>query len=72
LRTNEGFVIEDGSYDEQNRHVESRNGTFVNDEKMSGARLLADSDVVRVGKFFLTFNLASDAQTLEPTRQEMI
>lgn len=48
----EGFVIED---------LSSRNGTFVNGERLTQPRLLADQDVVRLGKVVLTFHLAVPA-----------
>lgn len=63
VRTVEGFVIED---------VGSRNGTFVNSEKLSEKRLLADGDLVRLGKIILTFNLASDVKRHQSTEREMM
>ena len=63
VRTVEGFVIED---------VGSRNGTFVNSEKLSEKRLLADGDLVRLGKIILTFNLASDVKRQQSTEREMM
>ncbi len=63
VRTAEGFVIED---------VGSRNGTFVNSEKLTEKRLLADGDLVRLGKIILTFNLAADVQRKESTEREMM
>ena len=63
IRTAEGFVIED---------VGSRNGTFVNSEKLTEKRLLADGDLVRLGKIILTFNLATDVQRKQSTEREMM
>jgi hypothetical protein len=63
VRTAEGFVIED---------VGSRNGTFVNSEKLTEKRLLADGDLVRLGKIILTFNLATDVQRKQSTEREMM
>ncbi|HXA19620.1 MAG TPA: FHA domain-containing protein [Thermoanaerobaculia bacterium] len=63
VRTAEGFVIED---------VGSRNGTFVNSEKLTEKRLLADGDLVRLGKIILTFNLAADVQRKQSTEREMM
>lgn len=47
----EGFFIED---------LGSRNGTFVNGEKVTERRLLADNDVIRLGKVVFTFNVARE------------
>ena len=58
LSTAEGFVIED---------LGSRNGTFVNSEKVTGKRLLADGDTVRLGKVILMFNLAVKTSAQETT-----
>jgi pSer/pThr/pTyr-binding forkhead associated (FHA) protein len=63
VRSAEGFMIED---------VGSRNGTFVNSEKLSGKHLLADGDLVRLGKIILTFNLAADQQRKQSTEREMM
>ncbi len=63
VRTAEGFMIDD---------VGSRNGTYVNSEKLSGKRLLADGDLVRLGKIILTFNLAADVQKKQSTEREMM
>ncbi|MEA2417137.1 MAG: hypothetical protein QOI58_3794 [Thermoanaerobaculia bacterium] len=62
-RTAEGFVIEDAG---------SRNGTYINSEKLSEKRLLADGDLVRLGKIILTFNLASDLKRKQSTEREMM
>lgn len=51
-RTKQGFMIED---------VQSRNGTFVNGEKVDTPRLLVDGDNLRFGKIVFTFNLAFQA-----------
>jgi pSer/pThr/pTyr-binding forkhead associated (FHA) protein len=63
VRSAEGFTIED---------VGSRNGTFVNSEKLSGKHLLADGDLVRLGKIILTFNLAADQQRKQSTERAMM
>ena len=60
-RSPEGFSIED---------LQSRNGTFVNGEKVDKPRLLADGDVVRLGKIIMTFNVAQEA-VAAPTTQMM-
>lgn len=57
-RTPEGFVIED---------LKSRNGTFVNGEKVEQPRLLANGDVVRIGKILMTFNVAQEEKVGEMT-----
>lgn len=48
----EGFFLED---------LSSRNGTYVNGERLTQPRLLADQDVVRLGKVVMTFHLAVPA-----------
>jgi FHA domain-containing protein/uncharacterized protein DUF4388 len=53
-RTTQGFIIED---------VQSRNGTFVNGEKIDAPRLLADGDTLRFGKVVFTFNVASQTRS---------
>src|SRR3954463_16176727 len=58
VRTPEGFLIED---------VGSRNGTYINSEKVSEKRLLADGDLVRLGKIILTFNLAAEVKRHQST-----
>jgi pSer/pThr/pTyr-binding forkhead associated (FHA) protein len=63
VRTPEGFLIED---------VGSRNGTYINSEKLAEKRLLADGDLVRLGKIILTFNLAADVKRHQSTEREMI
>jgi hypothetical protein len=60
-RTDEGFFIED---------LKSRNGTFVNGEKVTEKRKLADGDLVRIGKVLMTFNLASHSAPSESTQPE--
>jgi hypothetical protein len=62
LRTPEGFVLED---------LQSRNGTFVNGEKVDGTRMLADGDLIRFGKIIMTFNVARDAKSGDKTQPEM-
>ena len=63
IRGADGFVIED---------VGSRNGTYVNSEKLTEKRLLTDGDLVRLGKIILTFNLAADIQRKQSTEREMM
>jgi pSer/pThr/pTyr-binding forkhead associated (FHA) protein len=63
VRTPEGFLIED---------MGSRNGTYINSEKLAEKRLLADGDLVRLGKIILTFNLAADVKRHQSTEREMI
>ncbi len=63
VRTAEGFTIED---------VGSRNGTFVNSEKLADKRLLAEGDLVRLGKIILTFNLAADQQKKQTTHRGLL
>jgi len=62
-RTDDGFVIED---------IGSRNGTYINSEKLAERRLLADGDLVRFGKVILTFNLAADLKRKQSTEREMM
>lgn len=47
----DGFYIED---------LSSRNGTWVNGEKVTDRRLLVDNDVIRFGKVVMTFNVARE------------
>ena len=61
-RTSDGFFIEDAG---------SRNGTFVNSEKISANTKLKDNDVVRLGKVSFTFNVAKDAPGTDRTQFEM-
>ena len=61
-RTAEGFILED---------LKSRNGTFVNGEKVEKPRLLLDGDLVRFGKVIMTFNLAQEAKVAEETAPEI-
>jgi hypothetical protein len=63
VRTPEGFLIED---------VGSRNGTYINSEKLAEKRLLADGDLVRLGKIILTFNLATDVKRHQSTERDMM
>ncbi|HUE95762.1 MAG TPA: FHA domain-containing protein [Longimicrobiaceae bacterium] len=58
-RTADGFLLED---------LESRNGTFVNGERLTGKRVLANGDVVRFGKVILTFQLADEPADAGKTR----
>jgi len=61
-RTAEGFVLED---------LKSRNGTFVNGEKVDKPRLLVNGDLVRFGKVIMTFNVAQEAKIGERTAPEI-
>ncbi|MCU1347095.1 MAG: hypothetical protein JWO56_125 [Acidobacteria bacterium] len=61
LRGADGFSVEDGG---------SRNGTFVSSEQVVAPRLLADGDVVRLGKILLTFNLAKKTRVQDMTNPE--
>lgn len=45
----------------------SRNGTFVNGERLNGRRRLCDGDVIRVGRTALVFNDASDVRRAATT-----
>jgi hypothetical protein len=63
MRGVEGFTIED---------IGSRNGTFVNGDKISEKRVLADGDLVRIGKVILTFNLAAEVKREDATQVEKI
>ncbi|HYK00576.1 MAG TPA: FHA domain-containing protein [Thermoanaerobaculia bacterium] len=62
LRTDKGFVLED---------LQSRNGTFVNGEKLTEPRLLVDGDLIRVGKIIMTFNVAREEKAGETTQPEV-
>jgi hypothetical protein len=61
-RTPEGFLIED---------LQSRNGTFVNGEKVTEKRLLTDGDLIRVGKVIMTFNVARESRGGDTTQPEV-
>lgn len=61
LRTDDGFILED---------LQSRNGSFVNGEKVEGKRLLADGDLVRLGKVIMTFNVAKEGKAGDTTIPE--
>jgi FHA domain-containing protein/uncharacterized protein DUF4388 len=61
-RTADGFLIED---------LGSKNGTFVNGEKVTEKRLLADGDLIRLGKVIMTFNVARQAKAGEQTVPEI-
>ena len=62
FKSPEGFIIED---------LKSRNGTFVNGEKVTDQRLLVDGDLIRLGKVILTFNVARDFSSGEITTPEV-
>jgi len=61
-RTAEGFFVED---------MGSRNGTFVNSEKITQKTKLSDNDLIRLGKVILTFNIAREAPESNATQFEM-
>jgi len=61
-RADDSFTVED---------LGSRNGTFVNGEKVSAPRALADNDVIRFGRMILIFNLAREVRPGETTEREM-
>ena len=61
-RTADGFYIED---------LGSKNGTFVNGEKVTEKRLLADGDLIRLGKVIMTFNVAQESQPSQNTVMEL-
>jgi FHA domain-containing protein/uncharacterized protein DUF4388 len=58
LRTPDGFVLED---------LQSRNGTYVNGERVTEKRLLDDGDLIRLGKVIMTFNIAREPRAGEVT-----
>lgn len=62
LRSAEGFVLED---------LQSRNGTFVNGEKVEGKRQLTDGDLIRLGKIIMTFNVAREGKAGDTTQPEV-
>lgn len=62
VRTAEGFAVED---------LQSRNGTFVNGEKVDGKRSLADGDLIRLGKIIMTFNVAREGKAGDSTQPEV-
>ncbi len=62
VRTDKGFVLED---------MQSRNGTFVNGEQVTGHRLLVDGDLLRIGKVIMTFNIAREEKAGETTQPEV-
>jgi hypothetical protein len=57
-RTPQGFQLED---------LGSRNGTYVNGERLTEPQLLADNDIVRLGKVVFTFNVATPLTKGETT-----
>jgi pSer/pThr/pTyr-binding forkhead associated (FHA) protein len=57
-RTKTAFFIEDAG---------SRNGTFVNGEKVTEKRQLGDNDVIRLGKVIFVFNIAAEIKRGETT-----
>jgi len=61
-RSGETFTVED---------LGSRNGTFVNGEKIAAPQALADNDVIRFGRVILIFNLAREVRPGETTERAM-
>ncbi|HEX7151346.1 MAG TPA: FHA domain-containing protein [Thermoanaerobaculia bacterium] len=61
-RTGDGFILED---------LQSRNGSYVNGERITARRPLKDGDLVRLGKVILTFNLAAEAKAGDTTQPEV-
>jgi hypothetical protein len=61
-RSPEGFAIED---------LGSKNGTFVNGEKVTAKRMLADGDLIRLGKVIMTFNVATENKLGSQTMMEL-
>jgi hypothetical protein len=61
-RMTEGFVIED---------LQSSNGTFVNGERVIEKRVLADGDLLRLGKIIMTFNIARETKAADQTQPAM-
>ncbi len=57
-RGDNGFILED---------LGSRNGSFVNGERLTGPQPLADNDIIRLGKVVFTFNLATQVDPVDPT-----
>lgn len=62
VRNTDSFTIED---------LGSRNGTFVNGEKIAAPQPLADNDVIRVGRVILTFNLAREVRPTSTTQRKL-
>jgi hypothetical protein len=60
-RTLEGFFLED---------LQSRNGTFLNGEKVTQKTKLSDNDLIRLGKVILTFNIAREGPGTNATQFE--
>jgi hypothetical protein len=58
VRTDSGFVLED---------LASRNGTFVNGDRISEKRPLLDGDLIRFGKVIMLFNVAREARKPDET-----
>lgn len=61
-RSGDTFVVED---------LGSRNGTFVNGEKIAAPTALTDNDVIRFGRVILIFNLAREVRPGETTERAM-
>ena len=61
-RTGEGFILED---------LQSRNGSFVNGERVTAQRLRVDGDLIRLGKVIMTFNVARETKAGETTEPEV-
>ncbi len=62
-RSAEGFFLED---------LGSRNGTYVNGDRITDKTLLADGDTIRFGKLLLTFNIAAETRPKDSTQPEVL
>lgn len=58
VRSPEGFAIED---------LKSRNGTFVNDARVVERQVLKENDSLRLGRVYLTYNIASQMKVTGAT-----
>jgi len=61
--TEKGFFLVD---------LDSRNGSFINGERVWRSTLLRDGDRVRLGSLSFVFFICQTAQTLEPLSPEML
>jgi hypothetical protein len=62
VRGADGFYLED---------LQSRNGTFVNGEKVTDRRRLEDGDLIRLGKIIMTYNVAREGKAGDTTQPEV-
>lgn len=58
IRNEMGYWVED---------LGSRNGTFVNGEKVGERRLLSKGDLVRFGKVIMTYHIAEESESSDAT-----